>query len=63
MWQEIVVIILILCAIAGVGWSVHTQRHQRCEGADGCKDCPIAGNCKKQTERTERNKRGVIKSK
>lgn len=48
MWQEIVVIVLIICAIGGIAWSIYRQRNQRCEGSGGCKDCPLAKDCKKE---------------
>ena len=50
MWQEIIVIALIVCAIGGVAYSIHKQRSQPCEGDGGCKDCPLADKCNKKKE-------------
>ena len=50
MWEKVLVIVLIICAITGVAYSIYKHRHQPCEGDGDCKDCPLANNCKKKLE-------------
>ncbi len=49
-WDKIAVIVILLAAVAGIAYSVHRQRHQRCNGEGGCRDCPLAPTCKQKKE-------------
>lgn len=49
-WDKVLVILFLLAAVAGIACSVCRQRHQHCEGEDGCRDCPFAPSCKRKKE-------------
>lgn len=54
-WDTVLIGIVLLAAVAGIAYSVHRQRHQRCEGEGGCRDCPLAGTCNKAPKHRSRN--------
>ena len=49
MWEKIVVIVLIVCAIVGIGLSVYRQVRKPCDSyGSSCDGCPLAKGCKKK---------------
>ena len=61
-WDSVLLIVFVLAAVVGIAYSVHKQRHQRCEGEGGCSDCPLADTCNKAPNHRTRseNKDGYL---